>query len=175
MTLYREFIMITKDILDHPEFQKTKEIIHHGKDNNVYTHSVSTAIFAYRVAKRFKLSETDISSITRAALLHDFVGYDWRDGKPDNICYKGFKRIWHTHIFQHGFSAAENASGYFDLSKKQTDAIKKHMFPLVPMIPRYKEGWIITYSDKMVASREMTLAVIDSIRTLFRKCRMAMV
>ena len=173
MAVNRDFVIMVQDIISHPEFQKTKDIIHHGKSNNVYTHSVATAHFAYRIAKRLDLSAEDTASITRAALLHDFVGYDWRDGKPDNIKYRGLKRIWHSHLFEHGFSAARNASFHFELTDRQRDAIRKHMFPLVPMLPKYKEGWIVTYCDKVVAAREMFLCVTDKIQPLFERRRPA--
>lgn len=163
-----EFMDITEDILSHPEFTKTKKIAHHGQDNSVYEHSISTAFFAYRTAKRLHLKHKDVVSISRAALLHDFFGYDWRQktqgGKKESI----LRKIWHMHAFQHGFCAADNAALYFDLSDRQLDAIKTHMFPLVPFMPKHKEGWMVTYSDKMIASKEMGTVVWHSIR---RGCR----
>ena len=158
-----EFYKMTQDILLHPVFAETRSYVHHGPGNSLFDHSVSTAFFAYRVAKRLRLSSEDVRSITRAALLHDFTGYDWRAGKRE-IRGRGLKRIWNMHAFQHGFSAAEHASKFFWLTDRQRDAIKKHMFPLVPMAPRYKEGWIVTYSDKIVASKEMGLVVWQAMK-----------
>lgn len=172
-TQNQEFMRITQDILEHPAFLRTKTVIHHGKENTVYIHSVATAFFAYRTAKRLRLSDEDIISVTRAALLHDFTGYDWRKDKQDEVNYKGLRKLWHMHAFQHGYRAANNAAHYFGLSDKQKDAIKKHMFPLVPFFPRHKEGWIVTYSDKVIASKEMSQAVWNSILTGYRKLQHA--
>lgn len=169
----REFICITKDILTHEEFSQTKYIEHHGKGNSVYIHSVATAVFAYRTAKFLRLHNSDVASVTRAALLHDFTGYDWRTSKSERLVYHGIKKLWHMHIFEHGFSAAIHSCQFFSLSDKQTDAIRKHMFPLVPLFPKHKEGWIVTYSDKMVASKEMSRTVWNVCKLGFVKLRYA--
>lgn len=157
----KEFLEITQDILKHPRFLETKNTVHHGPGNSLYEHSVSTAYFAFRVAKWFRFSKEDTISTTRAALLHDFFGYDWRDGDKPGSHVHGVRKIWQMHAFQHGYRAANHASKYFLLTDRQRDAIAKHMFPLIPFFPKYKESWVTTCSDKVVACREMTLCVAD--------------
>ena len=55
--------------------------------------------------------------------------------------------------------AAARAQERFGLTERQRAAIASHMFPLAFSMPRSSEAWIITLADKIVASREMTMAV----------------
>ena len=48
-----------------------------------------------------------------------------------------------------------NAKKYFDLDPKQENMIEAHMFPVSNVLPKYKESWIVTCADKVVASHEM--------------------
>ena len=66
------------DILAHPRFQQLRTFCHHGLDNSVYDHSVAVAEAACQIARLMRLSESETTSVVRAALLHDFFGYDWR-------------------------------------------------------------------------------------------------
>lgn len=165
------FESITIDILEHPLFQDTRRMIHHGVDNSVYDHSVATAQTAYRLACTLGLGEQEIISVTRAALLHDFFGYDWHDEWFRRFLrhYRGVRRLTHMHAFVHGTLAAKRASRYFALTDRQRDAIAAHMFPLAPKMPRSREAWILTAADKIVASREMSLCVAYTLRRLFAR------
>ncbi|MDR0552115.1 MAG: hypothetical protein LBG72_08905, partial [Spirochaetaceae bacterium] len=82
-------------------------------------------------------------ALVRAALLHDFFLYDWHDEwKLD-------------HGWTQPITAAENARKYFNVSEKEYSLIRTHMWPwklLHP--PRYKEGWLICLSDKIVSLKE---------------------
>ena len=156
-----EFEQITCDILADPLFQETRSLVHHGGENSVYDHSVATARTAYSLARRFGLSAERIRSVTRAALLHDFFGYDWHSDWFKNYTrqYSGWQRFRHMHAFIHGDIAAARAQERFGLTERQRAAIASHMFPLAFSMPRSSEAWIITLADKVVASREMTMAV----------------
>lgn len=167
------FEAVTADILAHPRFLETRRLVHHGADNSVYDHSVATARVAYRMAHALRLPEEEVISVTRAAVLHDFFGYDWHDEWFQRFLrhYRGIRRLTHMHAFVHGTMAAKRASRYFALTDRQREAIAAHMFPLAPMVPRSREGWILTAADKIVASREMTRCVGLS---LYRLCRRAL-
>lgn len=156
-----EFEQITADILSDPLFLETKNVVHHGGCNTLYDHSVATAQMAYDMALYFELSEESVRSVTRAALLHDFFGYDWRGEwfKSYLHQYTGLQRLRHMHAFVHGAIAAERASEHFELTARQYNAIASHMFPLAFSLPRSGEAWIVTAADKLVASRECTVAV----------------
>ena len=156
-----EFEQITCDILADPLFQETRSFLHHGGENSVYDHSVATARVAFSLAHRFGLSEEGIRSVTRAALLHDFFGYDWHSDwfKGYLRQFSGWQRLRHMHAFIHGDIAAARAQERFGLTERQRAAIASHMFPLAFSLPRSSEAWIITLADKIVASREVTQAM----------------
>lgn len=168
------FYDIVEDIISHPEFIKTKNIEHHGKYNSVYHHSIAVANFAFEFSRSLKLKNEIVVDITRAALLHDFFGYDRKDytcNKYSNSKKnrKGIRRFTHMHPFMHGDMAAKNAAVYFNLSERQSDAIVKHMFPVSPFPPMYTEGWIVTYADKMVSIKEMFFVPFVYLRGAIQK------
>lgn len=72
-------------------------------------------------------------------MLHDLFLYDWRKPRPDG------KKL---HAFHHPRTALDNASKIFDLNEKEQDIILKHMWPLTVVLPKYKESYIITLTDK---------------------------
>ena len=49
----------------------------------------------------------------------------------------------------------ENAIRYFDISEKEQNMILRHMWPLTPVPPRYKEGYTILYADKICGLAEV--------------------
>ena len=63
----REYISVVKDILEHEEFNKTKNIVHHGL--NRFDHCMRVSYYSYKIAKALKL---DYEDVARAGLLHDF-------------------------------------------------------------------------------------------------------
>lgn len=152
----QRFWTMTEDILTHPLFLEMKKLPHHGGENSLYIHSLDTAKCAYRLARRFHMREDRVRAVTRAALLHDFFGYDWHDESHRRFMrkYSGVKRLTHMHAFVHGALAARRANRTFGLDDRQRAAITSHMFPLAP-VPRNSEAWVLTLADKMVASREM--------------------
>lgn len=143
----QEFKLIVGDILIHSEFQKLKEIEHHG--NGLYEHSVAVGYHAFRVAKFLGM---DYTSVARGAILHDFFVEPWQGQKKES---KGIQRIKDMHGFSHPKTALKNAKKYFDIDEYQEDMIVKHMFPLTPIPPMHMAGWIVTAVDKVVAVREM--------------------
>lgn len=166
------FFEITEDIITHPLFQDLRQVPHHGGENSLYIHSVDTAKCAFRLAQAFHMSEDRVRSVTRAALLHDFFGYDWQGERHRRFMrrYSGLKRLSHMHAFIHGAHAAQRAGRLFELDQRQRAAITSHMFPLAP-VPRNSEAWVLTLADKLVASKEMSAAVSWHIRQLSRSRR----
>ena len=59
------------------------------------------------------------------------------------------------HGFTHPKTALKNASQVFELNDREKDIIIKHMFPLTPGLPRFKESWIVTISDKICSIMEI--------------------
>lgn len=47
-----------------------------------------------------------------------------------------------------------NAMQEFELSEVEKDIIRKHMFPLTLIPPRYRETWIVCLVDKICSVKE---------------------
>ena len=170
-----EFQPMIQDILDNPAFCELRKYAHHGPNNSVYDHSLATARMAYALGKRLALSENEIRSLCRAALLHDFFGYDWHEDWYKSYVrqYHGMRRLTHMHAFVHGQIAARRARLYFDLTKEQCDAIASHMFPLATSLPRSRQAWLLTLADKLVASKEMSVTAGQGVMSLWHYLRNA--
>ena len=92
-------------------------------------------------------SKIDLKDLIRGALLHDYFLYDLH-GKSENVNAL-------THCFTHPKRALENAmNAYPDLSETEQDIIKRHMFPLTPIPPKTRCGWLVCYYDKLAAIEE---------------------
>jgi len=149
-----EFENLVSDILDNEYFLETKKDLHHGTSK--YEHSLRVAKLSYKLSKIFK---ADTKATARAGLLHDFF-FGTRKEKPENSYLK------------HPVTASNNAKKYFNVSDKEAEAIKTHMFhqvllkklfPFIPykekvsvkeFKPKSKEGWIICASDLIVSIME---------------------
>jgi uncharacterized protein len=124
-----------KDILLSDEFRKLKDVSHHGENSN-YDHVMGVCLIALNMARRHRY-KIHVSSLVRAALLHDYCGYDWHV-KPHPP----------HHATKHAHYAAEKAKAEFGLNEIEEDAIRKHMWPLANWFPKYKESWLVTQADK---------------------------
>ncbi|MDO5141911.1 MAG: HD domain-containing protein [Eubacteriales bacterium] len=151
---------IAAEIMLHPRFVRLRTLRHHGAGNSVYDHSVAVAKAAYGIACRMRLSAEETASVVRAALLHDFFGYDWHGAAFRRYLrrFSGLHRVIRMHAFAHGPIAAQRADQVFHLTDREREAIARHMFPLAAM-PRSRIAWIVTLADKAVAAREMTAAL----------------
>lgn len=136
----KEFYRLIRDIVKSEAFRGTKKHKHHVK-GSVYDHSLKVAYLCYRHHKRFR-SKTDLSELVRGAMLHDYYLYDWHDKDPQHK----------YHGFTHPRHALRNAAEHYpDLSPMQRDMIARHMFPLTPIPPKTRGGWIICFYDKVAA------------------------
>ena len=134
-----EFLNITQDIMNNDKFRELDNEIHHGITR--FGHSYRVAKVTYKCCKFLRL---DYKKATRAALLHDFyLDREFVLEKPKQI------------FAIHPNLALVNARKYFDLSDKEANIIKAHMFPLNHTMPKYKESWVVTAVDKGVAIYEM--------------------
>ena len=70
----REFKTICKDILELNEFNKLKDVSHHGISR--YNHSMRVSYYTYLITKKLHLN---YKKATRAALLHDFFTDEVKD------------------------------------------------------------------------------------------------
>lgn len=139
----REIYELGQDLLSDDRTWQMKEFIQHGH-TSVYEHVVSVAkfslVYACFLEDRFGI-KIDKRSLVRGALLHDYFLYDWH--------VKGDQGYFHG--YTHPYRALKNAKRDFDLNNKEMDIIKKHMFPLTPFPPRFKESMIVCMADKWCA------------------------
>ena len=136
------YINAVHDLLTHPDVQSMDRYIHHGK-TTCFEHCLSVSYASYHLAERWKLNK---QAVARGALLHDFYLYDWH--KKENR--KGL------HGFTHASHSLANAKLRFSLTPLEEDIIKKHMWPLQPRLPRYKESFLVCFVDKWISLVETT-------------------
>lgn len=166
----QSFEQLSERILAHPRFLRLKKQKHHNNDNSVYDHSLAVAQTAYALAVRFRFSEDELRSVVRSALLHDFFEYDWRSDLFRRYLrqFSRAKRLLHMHAFVHGYVAAKHAHHVFVLNPSEWDAVAHHMFPLVSM-PHSRIGWVVTLSDKIVATKEVSAGIMSYLSLALRK------
>ena len=130
-----EFNDIISDILKNEEIIDLRYEYHHGISR--LDHSLSVAKLTFNMCKLFKVKKYE--EIARAALLHDF----YRTGEDSS--FRG-----------HPTTAVNNAKRVFNINDMQADIIYNHMFPATFRLPKYKESWIVTTADKLMAIKECT-------------------
>lgn len=119
-----------------------KNYMQHGT-TTVFAHSVHVACLSLKLAGRLHL-RVHRRSLLRGALLHDYFLYDWHEKD----------RSHRLHGLFHAETALQNAKNDFHLNKLEENIIARHMFPLNPIFPRYKEAWIVCLADKYCAAEE---------------------
>lgn len=133
----QEYLDIIKEYINDEKFQKMKDEKHHGISR--FEHSIRVAKQTYLISKKRGL---DYKKATRAAILHDyFINSD--------ITTRMLK-----YAYEHPLRAYQNASKICQLSDKEINIIKSHMFPLSKEFPKSKEAWVVTFADKKVAIYE---------------------
>ena len=88
----------------------------------------------------------------RGALLHDYFLYDW------HLTHER----WHG--FRHPYIALSNASRDFDLTAREKNIIVRHMFPLTPIPPKYRESLLVSTADKICALKEVFVGISNYFR-----------
>ena len=83
-----EFYYLINDIVSNKNFQKLKTYNQHY-DTSCYEHSYKASYCCYKISKKLGW---DYTSLTRAAMLHDFFLYDWHDKTVDR---KGLHAFTH--------------------------------------------------------------------------------
>lgn len=159
--LFEEWLGLVRDILLNDEFQRRKMFLHHH-DMTVWDHSILVSFKSFLAGRIF---HADVRVCAIAGLLHDFYSQAWisspelekfLDGKYVQLM-KVKKPLFKKHGFTHARDAAKNYVKFFPEleNKKITNSIKRHMFPLNIIPPRYKEGFIITTIDKWNSVHEL--------------------
>ncbi len=139
-----EYLYIIDHILKNNEFQKMSTIKHHNTTR--MNHSLKVSYYSYKIAKSLRL---DYEDVARGGLLHDFYVEEIRK------CNKIKDKILLFSI-KHPSEAVINASNNFELSEKEINIIKSHMFPVDYRIPKYAESWIVSLVDKVLSFGEVS-------------------
>ena len=137
-----EFQNIIRELIENDTVKSMEKYNQHC-DTNCFEHCYHVSYICYKVCKKLKL---DYKAAARAGMLHDLFLYNWRENQED---IKGL------HAFTHGNTACKNASKLFDLSDKEKDMIKTHMFPVTIIPPKSREGFILTIVDKYCTVAEL--------------------
>ncbi len=139
-----EYMNIIDDILNKREFKKLENITHHN--TNRLEHSLKVSYYSYKIAKiLFK----DYDEVARGGLLHDFF-------EERTINEVGAKAKFDVYT-KHSTIALDNSLKHYDLTEKEQDMIKTHMFPLDTNVPKYKESWLVNSVDTCVSVYEFSL------------------
>lgn len=138
----KDFIMIISDLLDQEKVQEMKHYRQHY-NINCFEHCLFVSYNTYLICKKHHL---DYISGARAGMLHDLFLYDWRKRE------KGRRGL---HAYTHPKVALKHASTFLNLNDKEKDMILKHMWPVTPAFPKYKETFVITFVDKYFAVAEV--------------------
>ena len=142
--LRRQIHAAAADILKSKNFNSTKEYIQHG-NMTVNNHSMNVAKYSIAISEKLHIP-CKKDELIRGALLHDYFLYDWHIGdyaKPHKL-----------HGFYHPGRALRNAEKEYQLTPREQDIIKKHMWPLTIVPPMCREAWIVTTADKWCSLME---------------------
>lgn len=135
-----EFRSYIDDLWETEDFRRLDRFEQHHKTSRLQ-HSLNVSYYSYIIAKKIG---ADPRMSARAGLLHDLYWYDWHTKKTPQL-----------HAFLHPRLAVKNASRLSRISDREADAILKHMWPLYPGMPKYKESYAVTLADKYAATLEV--------------------
>ncbi|HPL67186.1 MAG TPA: phosphohydrolase [Smithellaceae bacterium] len=138
-----EFMDLLTPLLDTADVQRLSEFRHHGFNTRL-EHSLEVAWRSYAAAKTLSL---DYASTARGALLHDLFFYDWMREGP------------RLHGCRHPEISLQNAVKTADLNEKEKDIIRKHMWPLTLVPPRYPESWVVCFIDTYCSIKDCVVLV----------------
>ena len=135
-----DFKNLIKSIVSTEKYKSMKTYNHHGGKSTFY-HSLKVAYLVYKHCMK-KKRKYDTYEIVKGALLHDYYLYDWHNkGEGHRL-----------HGFRHPKFSYKNAErDYGPLTKVEKDIILHHMFPLVIFLPKTRQGFIVSYYDKVAS------------------------
>lgn len=125
-----------RELKQEGRLDEEKLAMQHGT-TSIYRHSLNVAYTSLWMMERWQI-RLEPKSLVRGALLHDYFLYDWHDGRKER----------HIHGFTHPGAALKNAMEDFELSDLECDIIRKHMFPLTLVPPKFRESVIVCIVDK---------------------------
>lgn len=144
------FSTYAKPIIESVKIDFLRTQTQHGS-STCYDHCVSVAKTSILIAEKLHI-RYDKKALVRGALLHDYFLYDW------HLTHER----WHG--FRHPYIALSNASRDFDLTAREKNIIVRHMFPLTPIPPKYRESLLVSTADKICALKEVFVGISNYFR-----------
>ena len=135
------YMECVSDILNNEKVKKLDDWEQHNHTSRLQ-HSINVSYYSFLIC--YKMG-WDYRSAARAGLLHDLYFYDWRVKKA----LRSSHASWHPRV------ALDNSKKICEINKIEEDAIMKHMWPCTLVPPKYKESYILTFSDKICAMFEV--------------------
>ena len=146
-----DFLAVAGDIYNSPQLQKLDGFVQHFNITRLQ-HIRSVAFLSFLIARKLGLNYKETA---RAATMHDLFYYDWHE---DDLSHK-------LHGLRHPKFALNNAFYLCGtLTKREQDIIKRHMWPLTIIPPKYPESFIVTMMDKYCATIESAYSTNKSFR-----------
>lgn len=134
-----------RKVLLSDEFKRSFHQPHH-LNRTVGDHTLGVTAEAVRLCFEWGYEDEDtLKNVVTASLCHD-LGILGRKEK-----YRNNAECLVRHPLD---SVDEYIRITGERDERVIDSIKHHMFPLKPGLPKYKEGWILTFADKIAASLE---------------------
>jgi uncharacterized protein len=132
---------LARPYLENEQYHQLVEYRHHNTTR--LNHLYNVAVYSYLIGRKLdRICRVDFDALIAGALLHDF-------------------HFVHQHEYKelhcrntHGLIASRNAIKMFNISDKERNIIEAHMFPMVFVLPKSKEAWIVSFSDKLSAIME---------------------
>lgn len=160
----KHFRLLVSELAEDVRTQQMKNFIQHGRITT-YDHCMRVARLSYLLNNALKVKSNE-KELIRGAFLHDYFLYDWHKDyvlkkAPENWFYplKLVHQFFHLHGFTHPQSAMENAKRDFNLTDKEAQIIRSHMWPLTFFHPpKSREAVLVCAADK-IASLQETVAM----------------
>lgn len=133
-----KYMNTAQPLLENPLVNKLSMYNHHREKDRL-EHVKEVAWISFLCSERFGF---DSQAVIRGALLHDLFYYDWLREGP------------RLHGFRHHNISLKNARKITSLSPKEEDIIKKHMWPLTVIPPRYMESLTVSLVDTFCSTRD---------------------
>jgi uncharacterized protein len=148
------FMSCIADLYKTPQVQSLNEFEQHLEINRLQ-HITSVSYLSFRMCRKLDL---DWRTAARGGILHDLYYYDWRENDWSH----------RPHGYLHPLFALKNARELCGpLDKKTENIIIRHMWPLTPVPPLFKEAFIVSIADKYCATKELYISLSKSYRRHF--------
>lgn len=133
----RTFCFLVSRLAMASRLSQESAFLQHGV-TRCLLHSIAVAYYCDRLAGYLQALRFQRRQLLRGALLHDYFLYDWHDPDPSH----------RLHGFHHPARALGNALQDFSLDPVEQNIILRHMFPLTPIPPKYREAILVCLVDK---------------------------